>query len=293
MENHDKEFEELLISRVTDSVEAKIAGQESRRFRTLYVIIGLVSFVGIGVVAQLVDFYATKAVETKLHEATQELNSAKTFAQLMSLATKLDLSDSFTHTDRDTVITLLESAKDNPKLRSEPAFESLLEKIVDSFSASDNPMHVSKIVDMYNDECFLNPGIALTLLIHYGRSYLANTDINSKIAKDDYDKLSKAINALSGERKGITSAFAVLSEFKKNGEKGNEAIKSILDSLESLSDEDKKHFVLAIEESSDPSQMAKRPTPEILRVAKVTNGFINVYKKELSTIAQSQSISVN
>lgn len=291
METHDKEFEELLVARVTDRVETGILEQESKRFRNLYIIVGFASFIGFGVVSQLVDFYATRAIESKLEEAKQELDSAKMFAQLLALATKLDLSDSFTRSDRDTVVVLLERAKGNTALRSEPAFASLLLKIIDSLASSDNPMHVSKIASLYPDECSQNPEIAITLLQHYGRAYLSEVNVADKAAAENLTRLGTYIRALSGhDAKGAAAGFQVLSEFKRNGMNRTKSLDELIASLSVLQGEDKKQFATVILGSTDPERMAKRPTPEILRVAGVARKFIESYRSEVEPILNGDSI---
>lgn len=283
-DNYDRNQEELLVSRITDIVETKIASHESRRFRNLYIVISFVSFIGVGVITQLVDFYATKAVESKLHEAKEELDSAKTFAQLLALATKLDLSDSFTHNDRDTIVVLLEKAKNNSKLRSEPAFVSLLEKIIDSFYQSDNSIQVLKVSSMFSEECLSNPGIATTLLQFFGRTYLSETDVDSKHANEIYDYLRQYILALSTNFKGATTAFSILAEFKKNKEIVIESTKSTLKSLNSLNQEQKELFSRTLKVLSNPDRLSKEITPETIRIAHLTNNFINSFTLELSQI---------
>lgn len=281
MEDHNRDLEELLESRITENVERKITEDESRRLRNFYIIVGFISFIGIGVISQLVDFYATKAVESKLGEATEELDSAKIFAQLLALATTLDLSSSFTHTDRDTIVALLEKAQ-NKSLRSEPAFTSLLEKIIDSIAASNNPLHLLKIVSMYQEECQRTAGIAQTLLQHFGRAYLAEIDPDSTFPVDNYSNLKRYIFALQGTgANGAAAAFSILADYKKNEEIARDSIRVSLASMIMLDQDQKETFKKVIRTLSDPARMAQRPTPETIRIAQFTSNFVNTFKDDL------------
>ncbi len=277
------------VTEAIKEVENRISARESRRYRTIYLIVGFVSFIGIGVITQLVDFYANRAVDNKLTQATQELETAKVFSQLMALATKLDVSPSFTKNDRDTVIMLLTTASKNDKLRNEPAFAALLEMIVDSLSASHNPMQISTIFDMYEFECLHNEGIAITLVQHYGREFLAALDVVSAISVSDYASLQKMIDALkSHNAKGAAYAFQVLGEFKKDQDASKAPILSTLNSLKSLDGESYMQFLKIINEWQDVENMARQSTPELERVAEVVASFNERYAVELDELLDHQ-----
>ncbi|KNC67857.1 hypothetical protein [Pseudoalteromonas ardens] len=278
------------VKKASEIIESKISERESKRFRNMYLVVGFVSFIGIGVITQLVDFYATKAVDSKLSEARQELESAKIFSQLLALATKLDLSDSFTHTDRDTVITLLKLAQNNQQLSSEPAFISLLEKILDSLSSSNNSMHVSNIFTMYEDECLSTPGITITLVQHFGREYLASVDVTNELSKNTLENLNKNINALMSQgAEGLAYAFQVLSQFKMGNRKPDNNLISIIKSLEALETEKKERFFTVLYMMSDPTKMARSLTPELIRVSELTKGFLEAYGPQLNAVLANNS----
>jgi hypothetical protein len=230
----------------------------------------------------LVDFHATKAIESKLSKAQEELDSAKIFAQLLTLATTLDISKSYTNTDRDTALTLLEQAQ-GKNFRSEPAFTSLLEKIIDSFAASNNHMQLLKLVKMYEKESLNSPGIATTLVQHFGRAYLAETDNDNASAIENYDYLSKFTIALQGTNaKAIAEALSILAEYKKNKEIARDSIRIKLESIQqSFLPDEKEMFIAIIKNHTDPIEMGSKKTPELIRIAHFTNIFIATFKDDL------------
>jgi hypothetical protein len=61
----------------------------------------------------------------------------------------------------------------------------------------------------------------------------------------------------------------------------------LLSSLKALDDKEKKQFATVIISSADPREMAKKPTPEIIRVADVTKKFMNAYKAELMPLIEN------
>lgn len=284
-DDEKSELKRSVTSQVMETLDERIAQREGKRFRNLYIIVGLVSFLGIGVITQLVDFYATKAVDSKLSDVRKEFDSAKSFSQLLSLATKLDLSDSFSNTDRDTVVLLLERSRDNDALISEPAFIALLEKILDSFAASDNAMQVSQIFDSYEQQCLMNPGITATLVQHYGREYLASENPNDPQSKKNYERLLKVIDAINTHNaRDVGALFYVLSAYKKNNQEPRDEIKSLLQSYTAFDSDKRSRFKALLDQLSDPSALARNPTPSILRISAVAKKFSEDFKMEIQAL---------
>lgn len=272
----------LLVARI----EEHIAERESRRFRTLYTLIGLVSFIGIGVLTQLVDFYSSKSVDIKIKSASDQLMIAKSLSQLLSLSLKLDLSDSFSNTDRDTIMTLLLDQRDTQQLRREPAFLSLLEKILESFSASGNNLHVRQIFAEYRRECLLSPNTTIVLLQHFGREYLSAEDITDRITRNTYIDLTMLIDAArTHSAAGAADAFYVLSAHKR-GVLGGNQIRSLLTSYQALQPSEIVNFFTVLDSLSDESRMAKVPSPEISRIAHLAQSFTQTYAPEIAELRQ-------
>jgi len=272
-----------LILQVIEQVEKRIQDRENKRFRILYGMIALISFIGIGVFSQLIELYATRAVEQRLESSRLELESAKSYAQLTALATKLDLSDSFTVTDRDTVMQLLAMAAPNKKLRTEPAFKSLLEKIIDSFAVSDNDIFVSRIFDMYEHECLDSAGIAQTLQLHYARRLLSAIDLKSEIFLRDIKRFQNVADAAETfGNKGTTAALRSLVTFQLADEKMTNELTKAMSSYSALTEREKERFVFVIERFSSPnSSEDSGPSPADIRISKISTSFKTAYITEL------------
>lgn len=268
------------VAKATEQVETKILERESRRSKNMYIVVGFVSFIGMGVITQLVDFYASEAVDDKLSEARQELESAKIFSQLMAFATNLHLSDSVSHNDRDTVVALLKTAQTNETLRKEVAFIALLEKIIDSISAIRDSLHTRMIFEMYESECLSNYGISYTLIHHFGWTYLASVDIESLPSKRVLGHLDKTIfSMMSLDGKGIAYAYQLLSTYKKSGEILDSEVTKVILSLDALNDDERQAFLRTLETLAN-----LKGTPEDVRVANVVEKFINDYQTPLSKL---------
>lgn len=285
--NNSSDHDNPSIHEIVEEVEKRTSERETRRFRLLYVLVGLVSFIGVGVLTQLVDFYATKAVEQRLENAKKEYESAKVFAQLLSLATKLDVSDSFSNTDREAIMRLLGTAKDNKQLRSEPAFDALFEKIIDSFSASDNASYVSKIYDDFTVECLRIPGVVQTLIQHYGRQLAGLEDIHSDSAKREIRRFEE-IYAVSNDMKlqGAGAFMSSLLKFRLADSKQSTDLRKLLSSYRELPSEQAKQFARFMKQFADPMRLAKRKTPTNVRIAELTQSFVKTYADELAPILQ-------
>lgn len=283
----DQDQADVLVLKAVEQVEERISQRESRRFRSLYALVGIVSFVGIGVIAQLVDFYATKAVDSRIERSKQEYESAKAFAQLLALATKLDISTSFSHTDRDAVMRLLAVAKTNKQLRGEPVFDALLEKIVDSFTSSNNAWFVNTIFDDYKEECLRVPGLVETLLQHYARTVIGRAEISSDDAKKEIARFQSIANvAPSFALAGSTAFFSALIEHKVASEKTSPALQRTLKSYSALSDEEARDFRRFMRQFRDPMRLARRLRPESIRISELTQSFENMYAPQIESILQ-------
>lgn len=261
---------------------------EERKWRNLYISLGFISFIGMGVVTQLVDFYANKAIEAKLDASMESIESARIFVNLQSLATKLDLSDSFTHMDRTTVMSLLVSAQDNESIRKDPGFVNLLEKIVDSFVQSGNALQVDQVFDMYELECLQFPAISTSLLQHYGMNYISAVDSDSAIAKDIFKRLQKVLQSLSGsQHRGASLLFTALSEYKRAGLEKKPMISQLVQEVKALDDGEADDFLTFLHALTDWRSMGKRETPELARISVVARKFLEDYGNELDQARRS------
>lgn len=280
---------EVLILQVIEQVEKRTENRETKRFRTLYVIFALVSFIGIGVISQIIELYTTRAVDQRLEQATLELESAKLFTQLLALATKLDLSPSFSHTDRDATVRLLEIAVSNKKLRAEPAFDSVLEKVIDSFAAADNHNSVSRIFDLYEVECLRISGVTETLMQHYAMRILASTDVTSESFIKDHKRFQLLTDASASTLKGTSAALSSLAAFKLAGSKPTPQVRDLMASYMSFPANTRGHFIKVVERFSDAHQIAGTPTPEIVRIASIGKAFQTAYAVELAKLGTTET----
>lgn len=278
---------DVIVLRAVEEVENRIAERENRRFRTLYVLVGIVSFVGIGVIAQLVDFYATKAVEQRIERSKQEYESAKTFAQLLALATKLDISDSFSHTDRDAIMRLLKDAKANRQLRAEPAFDALLEKIIDSFTASNNGAFVTQIFDDYGDECTRIPGIVEVLVQHYARAFLGAPSATAESATRDLARFNRLAEvAPTFGLAGTTAVLGALVRHRMADSRPSPELARLLSSYTAMSPIEKRDFERYVTQFADERKLGRRRTPENVRIAEVTRSFAEVYAAPVAAVLE-------
>jgi len=282
---------DVVILQVIEQVERRASERETKRFRSLYALVALVSFVGIGVISQLIELYATRAVDQRLEQTRVEFESAKIFTQLLSLATKLDLSDSFSNTDRDAVMRLLEMSVPNKKLRSEPAFESLLEKIIDSFAASENPVYVSRVFDMYESECLRVAGITDTLIQHYAKRLIQSTDPQAgEVFVKDYKRFQVLVeSAESFKLQGTAAALRSLVAFRMAGSKPTPELTSAMDSYTRFNERERSRFMSFIVQFSDPKRLAKRPRPDEQRISATTLAFASTYPNQIAVLGRNAS----
>lgn len=276
---------DVLILQVIEQVEKRASDRETKRFRALYAMVALVSFVGIGVVSQLIELYASRAVDQRLEQTRTEFESAKIYSQLQTISIKLDLSDSFSNADRDTVMRLLEISASNAKLRSEPAFASVLEKIVDSFAASDNGVFVSRILDLYDVECLRSAGITDTLVQHYAKRILGSAEVDGDPFSRDYKRFRQlAESAETFRMKGPAAALRSLVAFRLASSKATPELTVVMESYGALSERDKTRFMSFIRQFSNPHELAKRPGPEDMRISEITKAFRVAYAQQLRRI---------
>lgn len=273
---------DILILQVIEQVEKRILDRETKRFRLLYGMVALVSFIGIGVISQLIELYSARAVEQRLEASRIEMETAKTFTQLLVLATSLDISKSFTNTDRDSVMRLLDTASQNKKLRSEPVFESLLEKIIDSFYLSNNDVFVSRIYDTYQSECLGNDGIVQTLIQHYASRVLQATSRDSESFDRDLKRFHiVADSADTFGNKGLVAALRSLVAYRLADQKKTPELDAAMMSYDALNEKQRRKFKAVIKRYSDVIEMSDTPTPDLVRISKVGSAFKTAYATDL------------
>jgi hypothetical protein len=276
---------DALIFEISEKVEVKLGEREAKKFRTLYVLVALVSFIGIGAIAQFIDFYATKAVDKKLDATIAELFSEKLYAQLLIMSSELAKTDSFTDADRDAVMRLLEDARKYPKIPAEPTFAVLLGKIVDAFVAADNQIQVDKIVHDYRQICFTDENISATLLQHYGRLFVGLVDITTERARKIREHVEEAAASLdSAGAGGASAAFRSVVRFKELGGVGDGALRDALVSYSKLDSTNGLMFHKLVDQLADVNKLGKVSTPELERIAALTGKFKEKYGSELAKI---------
>lgn len=282
---------EVLMLQVIEQVEKRILDRETKRFRLLYGLVALVSFIGIGVISQLIELYATRAVEQRLESSRLELDSARTYTQLLALATKLDLSNSFTKADRDSTMRLLEMAAPNKKLRSEPAFESLLEKILDSFAAASSDIFVSRIYDIYEHECLASDGITEALAQHYARRILGATDRLSETFSSDVKRFDRVVDAVDTfGNKGLVAGLRSLVMFQRNGGKRTTELDFAVASYSALDSSDRVILLRVIKRYSDVNEMVQKDaSADIIRISMVGKEFSSTYAEQLEKLKKEVS----
>lgn len=233
-------------------------------------------------ITQFIEFYSEKAVSKRLEMTVSDLKSEKIFAQLLILSSKIDNSSTFSSSDRDTIMRLLDEARSFPQISSESGFPSVLEDIVDSFAAADAQAHVDKICNDYELICFDHDGIAPTLLQHYGRLYIGIEDITSERARGIRDRLEKvAVSMDSKGAKGAAVVFRSLARFRELDGSGDAALTTAMRSYSSLSPSDGAMLHELLNQLSDSKEQAIIETPEVGRTVDLTTKFKETYQTEI------------
>lgn len=278
------------VLRVAEEVEKRASDRETKRFRVLYAVIAALSFVGIGVITQLIDFYATRAVDQRLELSRQELESTRTYSQLLALATQLDMRDSFSHTDRDTIIRLLDQAKDNTRLRNDAAFGSLLQKIIYSFAASDNAVFLSYIFDIYQRESLRTAGIVEVLLQHYAKRLLAAESTSSHVFAADLKRFEVCADAADTYRmRGATAILRGYVAFKISDRAVTPELQAKMQSVRAFGSADRQMFLGFVEQFSSEHSLSKVVRPDEVRIADLAKQFNKVFESDIAALGPIDS----
>ena len=92
-----------------------------------------------------------------------------TFQQLNYQALSLDIKDSFSDTERDTVMSQLETIANAPVFLERAEFPTILGKIIASFAAAQQNLFIERIDDLFGGRLIRYRSVVETLVLHFGQ----------------------------------------------------------------------------------------------------------------------------
>ncbi len=219
----------------------------------------------------------TTDVERKLGSVSEELS----FIRLTNIAESISDGSrtGFKPAEKESIVATLDQIKGNIGIVGRPEFSLTLEKIIDVFAAADLDDRVDSIINSLRAVTLQSNGICQTLIQHYGMRLLGDVSV----AEETIRNFNDIANACKIHKiYEMVLPFQIVHEHSKKDQGYAERINGYLKDVETLNDDDRKTFFQIMDKYTDPKQVAKRPTGQVLRVCEKVNLFMADYGESIN-----------
>ncbi|MEQ8843552.1 MAG: hypothetical protein RIB58_01760 [Phycisphaerales bacterium] len=101
-------------------------------------------------------------------EVTTQIEMDRLFLEGMVLSVQFDLGTSFSRTDRDRMVAIMQRFAEAPKITERPGFRTILDKATKAFVAAGSNAEIDRMVELFPDSCWSDAEISRRLMEHYG-----------------------------------------------------------------------------------------------------------------------------
>ena len=231
-----------------------------------------------GVVAEKVRSAVISQVTGELERRLATLSDEMALGRLSNLAHRLEQGDGFTHSERDVAVSSITQLQQNELIRNRPEFSASVEKILDAFAKAGIWQYVDDIDDSLSDLTTSSPGIAMTLIQHYGRRHIGSIECDDDLAKRTR-KYQMACKKAKLNSLALGIQLGVEERFQADGY--DERCKEIVRDISLLDDEHKTAALMLIKQYSDAHMLARVPSGEDHRIADAYSNVLAKYGEEM------------
>jgi hypothetical protein len=286
------EIEELIERQVEEKlgklVNEAVARQEERRFRRTMLVLGVISVIGVAVLALIAELYVGKLVLEAVDARAGQITETLELRRINALATKLDLKGQFSTDDKDAAMAFFRSIADNEDIKSSADFMPTLNDVLKSFISAQQTESVDEIFGLYRSELLHSNSAVEVLLHHYGQEIVGR----SVVPKDDraldiFEQLERVASARNVPELAIY--YRTLFEYKCDTTHPSGVVLNLLDRALSLSDRDLTYYCRNLLQHTRAENWQKSPTPQGREIERVTRAFLTAYAEELANRCRVES----
>lgn len=285
----DRVLHDLWIEHVVSQVRSAIDKERSNKRSVLLSILGLSSFIILSTAAYfhqtIVERAASSAVEARLGEMERKVEAADLSLQITDIVNRISSGDSFTNSDRDTTMRLLDRAAKLQGFSEREGFTLSLERFVDALFAASLDADIDRIESVFRKQIENSRGIMTTLATHYGRNLLESAGAPADWQMEDDEGLFSRYRRYTNlVRTNGYPEVRLLNELLVNHILATEDIQdesivfALISEIDDLKNQDRDAFWRMIEDYAN-NRIAKTPTAETNRVAQRTLSFLTDYQQ--------------
>lgn len=220
----------------------------------------------------------------------KQLEIDQLFLEAMILSTRFDLGESYSNSDRDRMIAILEAFQREPAILERPSFITILRNVIDAYVAASNHSHTDKVVGLFPETCWGDAEISATLLEHYGERLAGSstTDWPEELTV----LFEQATAAVSEQFAGAKLAFQLLVATRSDGAPSDRCAE-VLDSASLLrpigadGPDGREVFLDILLNSTHWVFLSRREARSPLRQMQTGREAIDAYRTELYAIADA------
>jgi hypothetical protein len=292
-----------LVQDVTQEVDKRVSERDGSKWKLIGLIasgvLALVGFLGLRSMADLrkkvavdvteelrrhdtlkslveeaVRAHVTADIDSRLQTVSKEL----AFYRLSNIAASIGAGSGFTRTERDAAVASLRELASEDAIIGRKEFADVLEKIIDSFASADLDFELDAIADLLDSVIMDTPGIVQTLAMHYGMRVLGDVEVEAGTVS----RFKKYADACRRHNM-YELALPYLMVLEHNGKATGwpDGIQSLIQDATHLKKEEQDAVVKIVDRNSDPTEVAKRSTGQVLRFCAKFKAFCDDYGEQL------------
>mgnify|MGYP001325836052 CR=1 FL=1 len=184
------------------------------------------------------------------------------------LSLEIAAGSSFTNKQRDEILSLLRRYRGD---RKDLIFQASLERVIDAFAGADLTRYLDYLADQYADVIHENRGILQTFVTSYGMRILGTENPDSQ----DVMRFERFVAACKTNDIREYSMPVELVWAHSQGDKAK--VGELLEIMKEMDPLKQIAVVELIKRGTDPTKVARTPTPEVLMNSQKYSRFVDEY----------------
>ncbi len=280
----DEKLSEYIDLKLEPLVNQAVKAEEEVRYRQLKWIVVFVGVVGVGTFVTLTNYLIKDAVEDAVEEQIGFAGEQLEIGIAFTMATKIAISAEVPPEDVRFMMTFLEKAANNDKLKASYNFTPLLIQVAQSLVSAGLSRELDKLVVLFETEVLRIGELTEAFLHHYGQEIVGRPiapDIND-FALMTFEKLERAAPDSGYPELGLL--YRTLYEANKSRGAVSATVVELLGQSTQLNDGDRILFFEHMLLRSNWGNWVLSSTPAVLQIERSIRQFFYKYSNDIAKI---------
>ena len=229
----------------------------------------------------------SSALKGEISGLREQIRLEGTFQQLNYQALSLDIKDSFSDTERDTVMSQLETIANAPVFLERAEFPTILGKIIASFAAAQQNLFIERIDDLFGGRLIRYRSVVETLVLHFGQILVGSLEEPTLWSNKTTERFTRYADAAIGHNfPELAIVMRILIESRKARLQRNAVTDALFQEVGYLNQEDQAGFIFRLIIYKDPEHWQKQATGDGARIGKIASAVYSSYENEILALLE-------